>query len=559
MRARFFAISVWAGAFLGGLSSSVSADTALLIVNDRYSAAQNLREGREIEALRRPLEEAGFDVILTRDADGDDMRDALAELLDIADEDRVLIAAIGHFARSSGGNWLLGSDARRTNLAQVGGDGLDLDVMMEVAARVPGRSIVLLGQERRRIDLGAGLNAGLGQIAPPQGVTAVVGAPSDLADLVSDVLLVPGANLPGAINGSRGLRGYGFLSASVPFLGSEGSDTPQVLPPAPILPQASGDELALWNAAVELANAAAYRRYLERYPNGAYAAQARAEIAALEADPTSLAEAAEEVLQLDREARREIQRDLAILGHYDRGIDGVLGDGSRAAIVAWQASAGYDQTGYLDAGQITALSSQADIRAAEIEAQEVAALAEAERADRAYWQVTGQGATERGLRQYLDRYPNGQFAGEAARRLVEYDELAWNDASAADNVPGYEAYLRDYPQGEYANAARHRIAQLTGQVQPWPNAPTPSSPFAQQETALNLPPVTRSILEQRLAALGLNPGRIDGRFDNQTRSAIANFQQSRGLQVTGFFDSPTVAQLLENAFGGIIQLEGVFR
>ena len=66
---------------------------------------------------------------------------------------------------------------------------------------------------------------------------------------------------------------------------------------------------------------------------------------------------------------------------------------------------------------------------------------------------------------------------------------------------------------------------------------------------MNLNGQTRLLVEQRLAGLKLNPGRVDGVFDDNTRTAIAAFQKSRRLRETGYLDSDTVGQLIVSVFG----------
>mgnify|MGYP001462339660 FL=1 len=65
-----------------------------------------------------------------------------------------------------------------------------------------------------------------------------------------------------------------------------------------------------------------------------------------------------------------------------------------------------------------------------------------------------------------------------------------------------------------------------------------------QEAALNLSPMMRSLIEQRLTGLGLKPGLPDGKFDDDTRRALRRYQQARGLPVTGYLNQQTVARLL---------------
>ncbi|MEJ6390279.1 peptidoglycan-binding domain-containing protein [Gymnodinialimonas ulvae] len=571
MRANLIALTT--GLFAGLAPLAAAADTALLIVNDRYRDAQNLREGAAIAGLRAPLEAVGFDVITVEDGTGEALRDGLDQLLAAEETGRVLIAATGHFARARSDSWLLGRDVDEPTLANVGGDGISLAVLMEVAASAPGRSVVLLGMERRRITLGDGLGAGIGRIEPPQGVSVVTGSPEDVADFARDAVLLPGADLVRAVDAAQNLRSFGFLSPDVAFLPadvavevtpSEPEAEPQVAAPsAPSAP--SADETALWEAAVELNTVGAYRAYVERYPSGAHVAEARAQIDALEADPTAQARAAEDALNLSREQRQQIQRSLSILDYDTRGIDGIFGSGTRAAIRAWQTANARPVSGFLDAGQINTLGDQAAIRTAELEEEARIAAEERRRADQAYWQVTGQGARIDGVRDYLERFPDGLHAdtaqgildAEQARVRAEAearDRAAWDVAQAADTVQAYRAYIEGNPDGAFHDQARARMNQINGNAVP---SDAQITQLQAQEDALNIPPVTRSLIEQRLTALQLEPGRIDGRFDESTRRAIRRYQRARGLDVTGYLNEPTLVRLLAETVGGILQIDGI--
>ncbi len=68
----------------------------------------------------------------------------------------------------------------------------------------------------------------------------------------------------------------------------------------------------------------------------------------------------ETALALDKQAIRDIQARLSVLGHDPNGIDGVMGRGTRGAIQAWQASRGFPATGYLSASQMVALRIQSE-------------------------------------------------------------------------------------------------------------------------------------------------------------------------------------------------------
>ncbi|WP_234218640.1 peptidoglycan-binding domain-containing protein [Ruegeria pomeroyi] len=71
-------------------------------------------------------------------------------------------------------------------------------------------------------------------------------------------------------------------------------------------------------------------------------------------------EETEKALQLDRQAVRDIQARLLVLGHDPNGIDGRIGNGTRGAIRSWQSSVAAPPTGYLDAGQLASLKTASE-------------------------------------------------------------------------------------------------------------------------------------------------------------------------------------------------------
>jgi peptidoglycan hydrolase-like protein with peptidoglycan-binding domain len=528
------------------------ADTALLIANTRYDTAQNLRQADDIAALERPLSEAGFEVIVVENGPVAAMRAAVSALVAAEETDRVLIAVAGHLVRSQGGTWILGTEVDAPDLGSVGGQGVALDVLLEVAGRAPGQAVVLIGQEPRQIDLGLGLARGLGPVDAPQGVTVLSGAPDDIAEFARRAVLRPGTDLAAAVAASRNVRSHGFLSAATPFL-----DAGQAAAVTPVGP--SAEEAALWQAVQELNTSGAYRAYLDQYPDGAFMAEAQAALAGLAVqpiDPLAEAEALEAGLALNRTARQQIQRDLTLLDYNTRGIDGIFGPGTRGAIRNWQAGAGFAVTGFLTAPQIGVLREAAAQRAAELEEEARRQREAEERADRAFWQAIGQGQDEAGLRSYLGRYPQGLFAQvararldeiEAARRAeAEAEERAtWDGVRRLDTVAGYHRYIAAYPQGLFTSAAEARIAEIQSGLSPEAQAQAEA-----REAALNLAQPMRVLVEQRLAAVGLDPGRPDGVFDRQTRAAIRAYQSARGITATGYLDQLTVVRLLAEAISG---------
>ena len=68
----------------------------------------------------------------------------------------------------------------------------------------------------------------------------------------------------------------------------------------------------------------------------------------------------------------------------------------------------------------------------------------------------------------------------------------------------------------------------------------------QQEEAKTVGnPILRLLAERRLAELGFGPGKVDGRFTEQTREAIKKYQEARGIDVTGYITQPTAVRMLQ--------------
>jgi peptidoglycan hydrolase-like protein with peptidoglycan-binding domain len=392
-----------------------------------------------VEALGR----AGFET-----AGGQDI--AAAQVLEFlsalhpsgSTADKAVIVLAGAFVHSSRTAWLLGTDAARAggvDLGAVAADGVDIAFVLDLAALAPQGAVVVLGEASGGPVAGVGLEAGLGPLGVlPDGVTVIRGPAAEAMAFARDDLLLRGVPLASLLARRPSLQAEGVPSRSFVFL-----------PPG----QAISDEERDWSRARAADTVAGYSDYLLSWPAGRYAAEARAALDRLGFDPVEAARQAEAALNLTRAERTAIQRDLTTLGYNTRGIDGIFGAGTRGAISAWQAAAGLPGTGYVTADQIAAIR-----RAA------TAVIAEREREDRSYWQQTGAGGGEQGLRAYLARYPNGVFAETARAELaaiaLRRDREAWDRARSADTPAAYRRYLDAYPNGEHAADARRRIQQL---------------------------------------------------------------------------------------------------
>jgi len=154
-------------------------------------------------------------------------------------------------------------------------------------------------------------------------------------------------------------------------------------------PGAQEIEMEIWRSAERGGLKADYESYLRKYPDGLFADLAKNRIAALSKDATAPATAtpptsgggtpanqpyqapqpfaagpspadAEAALGMTRDDRAAIQSLLSMQGYDTRGVDGVFGAGSRAAIREWQSDEGFAPTGYLDMEQIEQLVSGAE-------------------------------------------------------------------------------------------------------------------------------------------------------------------------------------------------------
>lgn len=531
-------------------------DAALLLGQERYEQLDRVRGADNILGAQDRLQALGFEVSARANGRGDAVRElAAAFQAQAVDADRLVVALSGHFVTDGTRTWLLSAEADAPDYFTVDAMGLSLDSLLSVLAAKQGKAVLLLGQaDQGDLDLDdSALRAGLGEMDIPQGVSVIATSPNTAARVLSGTLTTPEAVIGTTLLANDDLTIDGFLPADwVLMPGEVVIDTP--VRPAPPSEDDLNAEAALWDRTTAADTVEAYRTYIARYPQGRFVEDAEAQITAILAEPNRAARLTEEALNLTRAMRRDIQSDLTLLDYNTRGVDGIFGPGSRGAITNWQQSNGFPQTSYLDRDQINLIDAQATRREAEIEAEEARERAAAEARDRAYWAETGARGDEPGFRAYLERYPNGQFADIAAERLrgiedarraeIEAaDRAAWSIAQSNDTVEAYREYLVVYPEGVFATEARTRVEQLSG-----PNITDAQREQARSEEAgLRLSGVRAQLLELRLRDLGLNPGRLDGVIDDQTRSAIAAYQEAEGIAPTGFVDRRTAIGLISGS------------
>lgn len=534
---------------LGAALPASAADVAMILGNGDYDTLPDLRAGEDPVDAAAALRRAGVTVLSGKDVTLDKMQGLGAQFAQMASEaDGVVVILSGRFITSGQDTYFLPVDSEGPSLFEAPAKALPLSVLLAVLHQAPGPALLGLATDSSGGRPGPYLTRGIGTFEPPEDVAVVTGTPRALARLAQEGLTSSGRSLARAVRDSRELTALNDLPDTAPFL--KGGSAP-----------AASEEETRWAVADELDTVDGYKLYLDRYPSGRHAGEARDRIDFLQGAPGRQAEASEEALNLSRDQRREIQRDLQILGYDTRGIDGIFGPGTRSAITSFQKAQGYDQTSYLTRPQIGTLDDLAARRAAELRREAEARRKEQEAKDNEYWQrIGGADANAESLRAYLDRYKDGLHAdaakqalqdreAEARSRTAAEERRAWDRARQADSVAAYRSYLSEYPKGSFRFEAESRIEDLNGAA-----AQRQADEAAQaQENALGLNPVTRRIVEERLEAQGLNPGPVDGSFDENTRRALRRYQQQSGIEVSGYLNEPTVVRLLADSVRSILK------
>lgn len=241
------------------------------------------------------------------------------------------------FATSPGNVALDGKDANSpfttAVLENIATPGIDIEIMMK---RVKGR-VAMLTKDKQQPWTNSSLNAEFQLVTPPTGASAT-----------------PAANQSASLTPSG--------TAASANTGAGADAMVQV-------------EIALWQSAEKDNNEASYSLYLERFPQGQFAALAKQRLDTIHlANPPKLQVASEAVAKLRADEKTEkkmslsdvqygeVQAMLSLLGFGTRSLDGHFGFASRNALKSWQTQVGLEPTGYLNAEQVALLKSDGDER-----------------------------------------------------------------------------------------------------------------------------------------------------------------------------------------------------
>ncbi|WP_156323402.1 caspase family protein [Bosea sp. AAP35] len=143
------------------------------------------------------------------------------------------------------------------------------------------------------------------------------------------------------------------------------------------------------------------------------------------------------------------------------------------------------------------------------------------------WETAERGNTPGDYKAYLDAFPTGQFAAFAKNRLARPEPV---DVAALPGAAGAAALGAG---AAAAAASALPSSRETGQAIA-DEAMKTEVGNAQTEAALKLSTKDRRELQRRLSLSGFKPGKASATFGPSQRSAIKEWQSTRGLEATGF-------------------------
>ncbi|MEX2518198.1 MAG: peptidoglycan-binding domain-containing protein [Paracoccaceae bacterium] len=286
---------------------------------------------------------------------------------------------------------------------------------------------------------------------------------------------------------------------------------------------ASESELEFWRSAEKAGQTEDYRAYLDRYPDGDFASLARNRLLSTpspSAATTPMTPSAEEAaLGLTSSDKRRVQASLVAKGYDTRGVDGIFGGGTRSALRGWQQSQNRSASGYLTAADYATLTgaTTGDVAAANARASDGSSPEEWRE-----WREAERIGTPAAYRTYLDRYPNGEHSDEALTEIYGVTHY--------QNNPNTPATTTQDTARQIARAERREIRM-------------------EEEAELGYDALQRAEVERRLALAGFDSGAVDGDFNQSTRTAIASYRESRGLERGRFLDRNMVSRLVSETNG----------
>ena len=536
-----------------GAGGVLAKDLVLMVGNENYRNFNEVPNAQSVLRTSRAFEAAGYEVTQLSDASEARLKDAFDQFERLhGDADRVVVVLAGQFMKAQSGTWFAPTDLQSPSLSNIAFDAMPLSAILSFLGEKPGGAALFLAQVKPHSPVDAPIQKGVGPLQIPQGVMVAEGTPINVQKALIDAFLQPDVSLAEAVEASPKLKVSGFVSDWVSLNGTLDTDIEEEVVVDLGVSAALAEE-AFWQAADAIGSKASYETYLRRYPLGEFAEQAQQMLQVI-ADATpkyTPEEQAELDMALTRNDRRRVQEQLSLLGFNPRGIDGLFGPGSRAAIKRFQSLNGLVGGGFMNPMTLRLLRNQSETRAAELAEEAERENRRRDAADAKLWERTGARGTEADYLAYLSKYPKGLYSTAARKELQRIEEeknasakavekAAWDEAKAEDTVPAYRRFIGAYPDGSFTQLAIARIDQLTATDEE--NAERAAA--KREEEALRMSPSMMLLIERKLKAIGLKPGKQDGNFTKNTRAAIRDYQNARGLPVTGFVTRRTVVRLM---------------
>ena len=492
-------------------------------MRDRAILLGTQTEADVIAPAATALSAAGFEVVSGSGLSMTELGNFARLMLDDPGEGRRVILLEGAFVHDGNETWLLGRGARPQSRVDLASEGLPLSLVLEQLSHSPGGAALLLAPQEAS-PTGTGFQPGIMLPDIPQGVTVLEGAPDSIARLATKSLGARGSSLAAMAVAVPGIRASGFLAPLVPF---RPKTAPEAAPPAALgtspedasatsgqkAPEnePTGADAAAWEMAETLDEASAYQAYLTQYPQGEQAEAARQRLDRLRAEALLGAAEAESRIGLSREQRRDLQRALGRLGYPTRGLDGVFGQNTRAAVQDWQAAQGLEATGFLTQAQTLLILETAILMQEPASPAPDMPLAKTDTGAKPVAPPPEQGAVPSAADATQTNTAPATSSTPTAQTVTEEDPA---EVPALAPIPPELAYLRRYPDGLFA------------------------------EAALALGPERRKAINDRLIALQLMPGPSSDDLTAESRAALKLFQETNGLTVTGYVNQPTWWALL---------------
>lgn len=481
-----------------GANAHAEKRVALVIGNGAYTEISPLENPRnDAELMAGTLEDLGFDVVLTTDADRVGMGRAIRKFgksLRLSGKDTVgLLYYAGHGVQSGGANYLIPIGASIEDDADLRIEALSVsDILAQMETAGNRLNLVILdacrnnpfkGRIRSAVRGLARIQAASGSMvafsaAPGQVATDGKGSNSPYTAALAKAMRQPNLTVEQVFKRVRVAVETHTGGAQTPWEESSlrGDFYFAGKPAAPVAAGRDDQvELAYWNTIKDSGDAALFEFYLEQYPNGLFAALARTMMARLKADSADTAKA--------RDAERETAQ-----------------------------------------------------RATEI----------------AYWNSVRDSNNPDLIRLYLERFPNGVFSSLAKALLARLE----GDPGTADEDPFREqrsAAVDTVPEAA-SPAARAAVPDpfdvAEDEAEP-SNRRTAVAPGSITEPDPDLP---RKI-QTALAEAGCDPGPIDGKWGRRSTIALDRFTRHAKVAVPDEPVSQETLGLFDGVSGRVCPLE----